>query len=137
MSSAYTGGCACRAIRYEIDGEPIAMLDCQCRQCQHESGSGHASYLTFADANAKIDGEAKQWTLVGDGGTVKAHGFCPECGSPVFLTFPAMPNLLVVHAASLDDPSRYAPQMVTWTASGQPWDVIAPGLTRFEKMPPR
>ena len=30
MSKAYTGGCACGAIHYEISGEPLAMTDCQC-----------------------------------------------------------------------------------------------------------
>ena len=40
MSDAYTGGCACGAIRYEIADEPIAMLDCQCLDCQQMSGTG-------------------------------------------------------------------------------------------------
>ena len=31
MSEAYTGGCACGTIRYEITAEPIGMNDCQCR----------------------------------------------------------------------------------------------------------
>lgn len=47
MSEAYTGGCACGAIRYAISDEPIAMVDCQCRDCQGTSGTGHGSYLTF------------------------------------------------------------------------------------------
>ena len=47
MSEAYTGGCACGAIRYEISGEPMVMNDCQCRDCQRKSGTGHGSYLTF------------------------------------------------------------------------------------------
>ena len=34
MSEAYTGGCACGAIRYEISGEPMVSNDCQCRDCQ-------------------------------------------------------------------------------------------------------
>ena len=44
MSKPYTGGCACGAIRYEISAEPIAMNDCQCRDCQRTSGAGHGSY---------------------------------------------------------------------------------------------
>ena len=47
MSEAYTGGCACGAIRYEISDEPMVMADCQCRDCQRKSGTGHGSYLTF------------------------------------------------------------------------------------------
>ena len=48
MSEAYTGGCACGAVRYEIPAEPMVMADCQCRDCQRRSGTGHGSYLTFA-----------------------------------------------------------------------------------------
>ena len=47
MSDPYTGGCACGAVRYEIAAEPVFMNDCQCRDCQPASGTGHGSYLTF------------------------------------------------------------------------------------------
>ncbi len=137
MGKAYTGGCACGAIRYEIAGEPVQMSDCQCRQCQHRSGTGHGSYLTFHGATVKIEGEARHWQAVGDGGTVKSHAFCPTCGSPVYLTFPAMPDLFIVHAASLDDPGRYRPQHVFWTAGGHAWDHLDPALPKFDRMPPR
>jgi len=30
---------------YEISAEPIAMNDCQCRDCQSTSGTGHGSYI--------------------------------------------------------------------------------------------
>ncbi len=66
MSDAYTGGCACSAIRYEIPGEPLFMNHCQCRDCQHKSGTGHGSYLTFAAAGVKLTGEATQWDMVAD-----------------------------------------------------------------------
>ncbi|RYZ47877.1 MAG: aldehyde-activating protein, partial [Proteobacteria bacterium] len=38
MSMSYQGGCACGAIRYEISAEPLASVDCYCRDCQKESG---------------------------------------------------------------------------------------------------
>ena len=59
MSQAFTGGCACGAIRYGISSEPLVSNDCQCRDCQRESGTGHGSHLTFRDAVVKIEGEAK------------------------------------------------------------------------------
>jgi hypothetical protein len=34
MSEAYTGGCSCGAVHYEISGEPVVMNHCQCRDCQ-------------------------------------------------------------------------------------------------------
>ena len=136
MPKAYTGGCACGALRYEITAEPVVMLDCQCRQCQRESGTGHASHLTFAKAGVKVVGEANHWDIVGDNGTRKRRSFCPTCGSPVYMTFPDMPDYFVVRAASLDDPERYKPQLVCWTDAAQPWDNVDQALPKFDRMPP-
>lgn len=136
MSDAYTGGCACGAVRYEIAAEPIFTNHCQCRDCQQTSGTGHGSYLTFPSrAQVKVAGRTTHWDTVADSGNVKTRGFCPACGSPVYLTFAAMPDLFTVHAASLDDPGRYAPQAVTYGGRGHAWDYVDPGLAKFEKMP--
>ena len=106
MSKAYTGGCACGAIRYEISAEPMASNDCQCRDCQRKSGTGHGSYLTFPHRkDVKLTGDATRWDMIGDSGNVKTRGFCPTCGSPVYLTFSAMPDLFTIHAASLTIPA--------------------------------
>lgn len=137
MTDAYTGGCACGAIRYEIAAAPVFSNHCQCRDCQQTSGTGHGSYLTFAGrGSATLTGDATLWAMVGDSGNTKTRGFCPRCGSPVYMTFAAMPDLFTIHAASLDDPSRYAPQVVTYRTRGHAWDHIDPILPQFEKMPP-
>jgi hypothetical protein len=137
MSEPYIGGCACGAVRYEIEGEPMVMGDCQCLTCQKKSGTGHGSYLTFPNREkVKLTGKAALWDIAGDSGNVKTHAFCPVCGSPVYLTFKAMPQLFTVHAASLDDPGRYKPQMVTYAMRGLPWDHVDPALAKFDKMPP-
>lgn len=54
MNKPYTGGCACGAIRYEISTDPVMMNDCQCRDCQRDSGTGHGSYLIFAGAPIRL-----------------------------------------------------------------------------------
>jgi hypothetical protein len=136
MSKPYTGGCACHAIRYEVSGEPIVMVDCQCRQCQQSNGAGHTSNMTFRAAEVRLSGEPSRWTATGDGGTMKSSAFCPTCGSPVYMTFPDMPELFVIRAASLDEPERYAPQIVTWAAAAQAWDRVDPKLPAFGGMPP-
>ncbi|MEO8153866.1 MAG: GFA family protein [Rhizobacter sp.] len=136
MNQAYTGGCACGAIRYEISGEPLFQNHCQCRDCQRKSGTGHGSYLTFTRGGVRKRGEASHWDLVGDSGNTKTRAFCPTCGSPVYMTFAAMPDIFTVHAASLDDPHRYRPQVVTYTARALEWDFLDPALPKFDKMPP-
>jgi hypothetical protein len=105
---------------------------------QRKSGTGHGSYLTFLrpGAKVKLSGQAALWELTGDSGKVKTRGFCPTCGSPVHLTFAAMPELFTVHAASLDDSSRHKPQMVTYHMRGHAWDRLDPSVPTFDKMPP-
>jgi hypothetical protein len=136
MNKAYTGGCACGAIRYEISGEPVFENHCQCRDCQLRSGTGHGSYLSFPRAGVKLQGEGKHWDVVADSGNVKSHFFCPTCGTPVYVTFAGMPDFVAVHATSLDDPSRHKPQAVTYTVRGYAWDHLDPALQKFDKMPP-
>ena len=112
------------------------MNDCQCLDCQGRSGTGHGSYLTFPSRSAvKLKRRSGPLGMVADSGNVKTSGFCPVCGTPVCLTFAAMPDVFTVHAASLDDPSRYKPAVVTYTVRGHAWDHIDPALPRFDKMP--
>jgi len=135
MSNEWTGGCACGALRYEITGEPVFQNHCQCRDCQHKSGTGHGSYLTFPRAGVTHGGPATSWDIVGDSGNIKTRAFCPTCGSPVYMTFAAMPELFTIHAASLDDPARFQPQAVTYAVRGLAWDVLDAALPTFDRMP--
>ena len=138
MSKTYTGGCACGAIRYETSSEPIFENHCQCLHCQKRSGTGHSSYLTFPQrADVRIAGEASRWKVAADNGNVKTHAFCPTCGAPVYLTFSDAPDAIAIHATSLDDPSQFNPQALTFSIRGHAWDRIDPALQQFERMPPR
>lgn len=138
MSEPYTGGCACGAVRYEIAAEPVFQNECQCRDCQRKSGTGHGSYLTFPSRQqVTLQGQAQQWSFLADSGNLKTRGFCHTCGSPVYLTSAAIPDLFTIHAASLDDPSRYRPQVVTYRTRGYAWDYLDPALPTFDEMPPK
>ncbi len=139
MTKTYTGGCACGAIRYETSSEPIFENHCQCRDCQKRSGTGHGSYLTFPQrADVTITGEANTWRVAGDSGNEKVHAFCPTCGTPVYLTFVAMPELIAV---------KREPALTTLANSTRRWSHTASAamrgtrlehssLQKFERMPP-
>lgn len=136
MQTRYTGGCACGAIRYAMASDPIFQNHCQCFDCQKRSGTGHGSYLTFGRRNdAELTGEVKTWTIVADSGNEKSHAFCPICGTPVYLTFAAMPDLIAVHATSLDEPGSFQPQALTYAMRAHAWDVVDPDIPKFDRMP--
>jgi hypothetical protein len=113
------------------------MSHCQCRDCQRKSDTGHGSYVVFGGDGIKLNGAATQWNIVADNGNVKTRAFCPTCGSPVYMKFATMPDIVAVHAASLDDPGRFKPQMVLYGARGYAWDQLDPALPKFDGMPPR
>lgn len=135
MDKPYTGGCQCGAIRYEISGDPLVSADCQCRDCQQESGTGHGSHLVFAREGLITTGQPSHFEMTADSGNKKTRSFCPTCSSSVFMEFAAMPDIITIRAGSLDEPERYKPQMVTYRVRGYEWDKVDPSLTQFERMP--
>ncbi len=136
---SFTGGCACGAIRYACSAAPLAMLNCHCRDCQRASGGGSSSVIAVpAAAFTLCKGEPRWWSVKGEAGHAARRGFCPECGSPVLAGSSRMPEVVVLKAATLDDPGWFRPMADIWTASAQPWEPLDPALARFPKdLPPR
>ena len=137
MPRPFSGGCACGAIRYECSADPTMSLNCHCRDCQRVSGSGSTSALVVPAAAFKLTkGEPKYHAVKAESGNMKHYGFCPECGSPLPGTIREKPNIVIIPAASLDDPSWHKPTAVFWTSSAQPWDYPNPTLQQFATEPP-
>jgi len=134
--STTKGGCACGAVRYDFTGDPMMMGHCQCRACQRDSGTGHASHVAVPSAGFGVTGPIKYWESKADSGNMVSRGFCTECGSPVASKNSGMAQMMFVRAASLDDPAKFKPQFVVWNSMRQPWDRLDPALPSFERMPP-
>jgi len=83
-----------------------------------------------------IEGEAREWSFTGDSGNMKTRGFCPGCGSPLYLLSAASPQMFTIHAGSLDDPEIAWPEAVIWTARAPSWACIDDRLPRWEGQPP-
>ncbi len=125
-----SGGCACGAIRYEANADPIVMVNCHCRDCQRFAGSGYAAIVVMPKAAVQLRGEPRFYRTVGDAGKAVDRGFCPTCGSPVVTKLERVPDLLGLTAASLDDPSQYKPTMDIFTASAHAWDHMDPDIEK-------
>ena len=59
MPQKLSGGCACSAIRYECDADPVIMMNCHCRDCQKASGSAYAAIVVVPKGAVKIRGEPR------------------------------------------------------------------------------
>ena len=130
METGLTGGCACGAIRYESATPPKFAIICQCRQCQRISGAGHAASFAVATESTTIQGDVKYYEMPADSGNTASSGFCGTCGCPVLKKTSGYPQFIFFHAATLDDPSIFKPEMVVYPAFKQPWDHVHPDLPR-------
>ncbi|HYT87901.1 MAG TPA: GFA family protein [Gemmataceae bacterium] len=58
-----TGGCSCRAIRYEITSFPLLLYSCNCTDCQTASGSAFALNMpVFARDFHILQSTVRRWT---------------------------------------------------------------------------
>ncbi|MGE0826905.1 MAG: GFA family protein [Candidatus Binatia bacterium] len=136
MSTLFTGGCACGAVRYQCDAEPLLAFNCHCRDCQRASGTAFAAILRIPTAGFTVTkGEPKFYTVTGNSGNTVSRGFCPACGSPLFSRLSGMSDVVGVRVGSLDDPSHYRAAMDIFVASAQPWDHMSPELPKFPGYP--
>ncbi len=122
MSSIQTGGCLCKKVRYETDKETVHAIQCYCRDCQHMSGGGHAPQFAVKRATVSKSGPIKTFRLKSDSGNDVELGFCGECGSPIYKTTTAAPELMFFFVGSLDDPAAYSVAHKVYEGSRQPWD---------------
>lgn len=84
MTKTYSGGCLCRAIRFEADADTSALKahTCSCKNCQQHTGALTAVWVEFA-------APAVRWT--GEGGKpstfrssdYSSRAFCSACGSSI------------------------------------------------------
>jgi hypothetical protein len=136
MVAPFSGGCACKAVRYEVSAEPFAVMDCHCRDCQYSSGGACTTAVVVPAGAFKLTkGKPKRYASKGDSGADVYRNFCDNCGSPIF-SEPPGGQIMVVKAGSLDDPSWLQVGGALYTSSAQPWAHIDPTKMRFEKMPP-
>ena len=136
MAQKLSGGCACGAIHYECNVDPVIMLNCHCRDCQQASGSAYAAIVAVPKTAVQMRGEPRYYRIVGKAGKAVERGFCQTCGSQVTMKLERLPDVLGLQAGSLDDPSIYRPMMDVFTSSAQPWDLLDAKVQKHTHGPP-
>ena len=131
-----TGGCLCRAIRYEIAAAPIVTRVCWCRLCQFIGAGSGTVNTCFPSAALTLHGEPRSYRSVADSGNVMFRRFCPTCGTHLFSAAESRPHLVFVRAGTLDDPELAQPSSTIWTSQAPSWACIDETLPRVERQPP-
>ncbi len=117
-----TGGCACGAVRFTATGAPKFAFICQCRSCQHLSGSGNAVQFCHDAAGFSSTGPVAEWARQTDSGSTVTKMFCATCASPLWGTTTRAPDIMMGLAGALDDPAAITPDRIFFADEAQPWD---------------
>ena len=131
------GRCLCGAVTYSSDADPAFTAICHCTTCQRQSGSSFSIVVGVPAADLEVTGETlSTFTTVGeDHGRETQRQFCSACGSPILSLSPAMPDVAILKAGTLDDTSWLEPQLEVWGRSAQPWVEPVEGRPRMERGP--
>jgi hypothetical protein len=114
----------------------VRSFQCQCRECQRDTGGGHASVMVFPRAAMQITGDVAENPRTADSGALKRKGFCGNCGSPIYNMPQNVPDMIGVYVGTLDDPSGFEPEIVMFASRGHSWDHLDPALPKVPHMRP-
>jgi hypothetical protein len=125
-----TGGCLCGAIRYRVDAQLGALVNCHCQYCRRAHGAAFATSTIVATKNFTIvEGEERITRYLG-------RFFCSECGSSLFNRLESSPKITALLVASLDEAPETTPALHCNVESKAAWYSILDDKPQFEGFPP-
>ena len=132
-----TGGCYCGAVRYRFEGGVMWPGLCHCAVCRKFSGAaGGAWFGVGGDGGFAVEGEVASYSYKSDSGNDISRAVCAKCRAPIYNVNSMMPDMHVIAAGSLDDPSVFAPRMRIYCGIAAPWALPEKEeLPRFDAMP--
>jgi hypothetical protein len=132
MNRLFSGGCACRAVRYELRSAPYDAGWCHCRICQLSSGAPAMVFASVPDGDMVFvegGGKVKSFRSSGFGHRI----FCGECGTPLAMRVDHQPETVDFSVATLDEPDLLAPAFHIFWSSRIAWFDPGDDLPRHER----
>jgi hypothetical protein len=127
------GGCACSAVRYRLESEPMFVHCCHCRDCQRQTGSAFVLNALIETARVTmLQGKLVRVDVPTDSGL--PHGIlrCADCQVAIASEYGGAVKLRFVRVGTLDEPTAIAPDVHIYTRSKQPWLTLPAGVPAFE-----
>lgn len=136
MTAPYTAHCACGAVSATIAGEPVAVRECWCRQCQQIAAGGPTRNAMFRTEDLALAGEPATHDYIAASGNRLTQHFCPKCGTAVMGQSSARPQFRTLRLGFLDAGHGLKPTMAIWLDDAPPYAHIDPALEHFAGQPP-
>jgi hypothetical protein len=131
-----TGRCHCGKVSFEAEIDPGQVRICHCTDCQTLSGSAFRVNAGTLTGTFKLtSGTPKTYIkTTADSGTHRSHGFCGDCGTPLWATSTdAKPSSYGLRVGTLDQRAELTPSRQGWYRSALPWSQDLSGVRRIER----
>ena len=132
-----TGRCHCGNISFEAEIDPAQVRVCHCTDCQTLTGTAFRTNVGSLPGSFVLkSGTPKIYIKTAESGNQRAHGFCPDCGTPLYSVAPGPnPHDLRPQGGRARPPRRTRPARQGWCRSALPWSMDLTQVERFERQP--
>ena len=117
------GQCHCGAVRYDAEIDPERVAICHCTDCQMLTGSAYRVTVPTARDKVRMTGAApKLYVKTAESGRKRHQYFCPDCGSPVYVTGEdEAAGIWSLRWGTIRQRRELAPKRQIWCRSALPW----------------
>ena len=127
-----TGGCQCRAVRYEAKGDPAHSAICHCADCRASAGAPMVGWALFPQDAVTIIGTPVQY----QSSQHATRHFCGTCGTGLFyINDTIFPGSIDIQTGTLDDAEALPPQAQIQMADAPSWLASLDRLPQFDRYP--
>ncbi len=107
---------------------------CHCTDCQTLTGSAYRVTVPAPkDAFKLLTGRPKVYVKTAESGTRRAHGFCPECGTPIYATAVTDPQVYGIRVGTARQRAELPPKRQLWCRSALGWAMNIELLPQLPK----
>lgn len=134
MSETREGGCGCGQVRYRLEGEPIFVNNCHCRQCQQQTGGTSVVNMFYESERVTVtSGTLTEHVLKAGSGHPHTICRCSECGVALWSFYPRIGRFGAgIRVGTLDDPGSITPTAAIFVAEKMPWVTLPEGVPHFD-----
>lgn len=116
------GQCHCGQITFEAEIDPESVGICHCTDCQTLTGSAYRITAHGPAAQFVLrSGTPRTYIKTAESGNQRAHGFCGNCGTPLYATDVGAPRSYGIRVGTLKQRRDLAPKKQIWYRSALSW----------------
>jgi hypothetical protein len=131
MANPLTGGCLCRAVRFELTEPPEQAGYCHCTRCQRRTGTAASVSASIVPGSLRVTQGEELITSWLPPGTGSRKEFCSACGGALWSRNRDDPSRLGVRMGAFDEDPGVRPSFRQFVAYAAPWEPITDDLPRF------